>query len=190
MKQRFAAVAAFVALVVALATPASAAPPEALNPLVGSTYRQSVAPGVILTFHQINAVEAIATVPATIPQTTQDLFSCPNLTIYWCAWTGLGATGTFAKYNMENVYANVANGVAHCWNLTAPMADNTDTWFNYTAAPNARTAVVVQWQNCNLGGGFFNMLAPTSHWDCRAPGYESWCYAATAQSSLYAGATN
>lgn len=67
---------------------------------------------------------------------------------YFCAYSGMDFTGTFWRYNMNNVYANTANGVAHCWNMAADANNNTSSWWN----ASDRVAYLHNWVNCNWDG--------------------------------------
>lgn len=170
MTRRILTLLALLTLPLALASPASAAPPGAAAHLVGSTWLEQAAPGTAIRFHQLNAVETLAeNVPASLMTWTD----CSHP--YECMWTGQDATGTFARYNVDNVYA----APGHCWNLVAPMAEYTKSWWNHH---NTRDLNNVNWQNCNYGGGRM-YLSPQEYGTCDVswpvqPGGEPywwWC---------------
>ena len=159
MRKVFGGMAALALIVLSLLLPVSAA-----NASVGSRWTETLPTGERVEF--VRTAEGMDV--ATAPLAKRDLFSCTSG--YTCVWTGTNYTGTFGRYNTNNIYANTANGVAHCWNMASPFADNTKSWANF----GSRIISFNNWQNCNPGGGWFDM-GQNSHWDCNASGYTQWC---------------
>lgn len=72
---------------------------------------------------------------------------------YLCAWSGDNFNGTYWRYDMNHVWANTANGVAHCWNLASDANNNTKSWLNQ----GDKDARLNNWVNCNASGETFDL---------------------------------
>ena len=151
-------------VVIASATPAAAAPAIARTPLVGTTYVQGWG-GKAVTFYQIDDVTSVAYNVAGLPNDCQ--------AGYACGWSNASWGGTIWRYNMNNVYANTANGVAHCWNLAADARNHLESFANHSD----RTARFVDNTNCNQNVGWFD-LDPEAIPDgttCVYANLAAWC---------------
>jgi hypothetical protein len=142
------------------------APANAANAMPGVVWAEKLPSGELVEFTRTADGWDISTHPLR----TSDLFSCTNG--YACVWTGLAYTGTFGRYWANNIYANTANGVAHCWNMTAPLANNSRSWANFS---QDRDINWYNWQNCNAGGTTLGWWPRNTHRDCQIPGYSLWC---------------
>lgn len=158
--KRLAVLLATVAVIVSVA---ASAPVNAATAQIGSVWSETLPSGERVEFYR--SAEGMDITTHALKK--RDLFSCT--TGYTCVWTGNFNTGTFGRYWTDNIYANTANGVAHCWNMSAPFNNNTKSWANFS--PD-RTIDFNNWVNCNRGGGFFAM-GINSHWDCNY--YPNWC---------------
>lgn len=108
---------------------------------VGDRWQQMLPTGERVTFEKVSAVESRTVTPVTMAAAY-----CPHNSKYLCAWRGELGDGTMWLYNLDNVYANTANGVAHCWNMAADANNNTKSWYN---AYTQRDARLYNWVNCN-----------------------------------------
>jgi hypothetical protein len=152
-------------VIAASATPAVAAPAIARTPLVGSTYVQ-VWGGKAVTFHQIDDVTSVA-YNLTVDQPNDCQLG------YACGWDTTGWSGTIWRYNMNNVYANTANGVAHCWNLATGARNRFSSFANHSD----RTARFVDNTNCNQNAGWFDEDPGPIYYgsSCALSSLAAWC---------------
>jgi len=162
MMRRITAVLAAAVLAFGLST---AVPANAATATPGTVWSETLPTGERVQFQRSPEGMDITT-HALIKR---DLFSCSAP--YTCVWTGTNYSGTFGRYNTNNIYSNTANGVAHCWNMSAPFNNNTASWANFS--PD-RGVQYNNWINCNINGGQF-LMSINSHWDCTVPGYQAWC---------------
>lgn len=165
MTKRFAVALAVAALAFA---GFGTSPVSAANALPGAVWSETLPTGERVEFQRSPEGMDITTHELV----KRNLFSCT--TGYTCVWTAVEYGGTFGRYNTNNVYANTANGVAHCWNMSSPFNNNTASWANFSTD---RAIQFTNWVNCNTGGGTLDM-GVNSHWDCDSNPYEAvpyWC---------------
>jgi len=114
---------------------------------VGDTWREILPDGERTTMQKIapGVTRSVSAVAATV---------CTGYP-YLCAWSTDHYTGNFWRYDMNNVYANTANGVAHCWNLASDANNHQKSWINRSD----RRATINNWINCNAAGGAFTFDA-------------------------------
>lgn len=179
-KTTLAAVAAAVLAGLTITT----APASAANAPIGAVWTATTPAGERVEFQKVNGVMS----KTTSAVTKRSVFNCPSNAVNgtaFCAWTGKSYAGVMYVYNMNNVYANTANGVAHCWNMGTGISDTAESWANFSN----RYATVNNWYNCNQGGNFFGMNGVSTHRDCTWFPGNSWCdEGAYHASSIRAGA--
>jgi len=145
------------------------------NAAVGDRWQQLLPTGQLVTMEKVDRVSVKTVTPLnTAPAAT----SCPGYP-YLCAWSTDTQQGTLWIYNMNNVYSNTANGVAHCWNMAADANNHTKSWYN----DSNRSAYLNNWVNCHQNGEQFLIefyaTGSSSHHDsdCHqesTPG-RNWC---------------
>ena len=138
---------------------------------VGDRWQQVLPTGERVTFEKVSAVESRSVTPVKMAAA-----QCPHLSKYLCAWQTSYQTGTMWLYNLDNVYANTANGVAHCWNMAADANNNTKSWYN---AYTQRSATLYNWVNCNQASEKFlvrfNESGGDYDLDCGQISPGNWC---------------
>lgn len=154
---------ALAVLAVAL-TGLGAAPASAANARPGAVWSETLPTGERVEFRR--SAEGMDITTSALRR--RGLESCTAG--YTCAWTGVNYGGTFGRYWTNNIYANTANGVAHCWNMSAPFNNNTSSWANFSTD---RAIAWNNWVNCNAAGGTMHMTVNSS-WTCLYT-HPEWC---------------
>jgi hypothetical protein len=164
------ALVALAAMAAALAGFTLTAPASFANAPIGAIWSTTTPSGERVEFQKIDAVTSKST--ATVKKA--GTWSCPSNAVNgtaFCAWTDKDWNGAIYVYNMNNVYANTANGVAHVWNMQNPAHDNTQSWANFSN----RYAIVYNWFNGNPGGNYFGMNGVTTTKTCESFPGDTWC---------------
>lgn len=160
--KRLSVVLATVAVIVSIA---GTAPVNAATAQVGSVWSETLPSGERVQFQR--TAEGMDVTTHAVAR--MDPFDCTHP--YTCVWTDHDFTGTFGRYNTNNIYSNTANGVAHCWNMSAPFNNNTKSWANFSTDRPVRYN---NWVNCNVNGGTMHMPVNSS-WTCNYSDYSAWC---------------
>jgi hypothetical protein len=147
----------------ATVTTANAAVSNDAKARVGDRWQEVMRTGEVATMERV--ADGVTKSVTALPLSPQQ---CPGHP-YFCLWSGEGFTGTIWRYNLNNVYANTANGVAHCWNLAADANNVTKSYYN---ASNDRVANVFNWVNCNTSGEFLGFLY--GEWNT-CGSFPGWC---------------